>query len=184
MSAGDGRVHRHRPLQLRDSVGLALQLGQDPIPRAVLGPQVEPPPNRLPRRKLSRNVPPRRTRPEPPTDRLQHQTVITPPPPSTRCPIRQERLNPRPHRIRKDLHTIHRPRLPPPTAKIGQTRPSRGPFLYDVATWSGHIQRYGDATAAACFLGAYRSISPIEDAEFDCLDLCNVLWRSLLAGGN
>lgn len=62
--------------------------------------------------------------------------------------------------------------------------PSRGPFLYDVATWLGHIERHGDAAAAAYFLRAYRSVSRLKDAEFDAFDLCRVLWRSLLAGGN
>jgi len=64
--------------------------------------------------------------------------------------------------------------------------PSRGPFLYDVATWLGHIERHGDAAAAAYFLRAYRSVSRLKDAEFDALGVrqlgatANTHWHSSL----
>src|SRR5687768_7127405 len=61
---------------------IAFHRDLDPIPRAVLGPAVETPPHRLPGRKASRQIPSRRTSPEPRADRLNNRPAITPPAPS------------------------------------------------------------------------------------------------------
>lgn len=62
--------------------------------------------------------------------------------------------------------------------------PSYGPFIYDVAAWFGHIERHGDTSAATWFLQSYRSASPLHAAEYDTLELCAVLWRSLFTAAS
>src|SRR4051794_5170579 len=99
MRPGHRGVNRDDPLQVRDSVRLALQFEQHPIPGAVLCPTVETPPARLPGRKILRQAPPRRPRAEPPTDRLDYRPVVAPPPTPPRYPVRQQGLDPSPHLI-------------------------------------------------------------------------------------
>src|SRR5215207_6471195 len=99
MGSGDRGVDRDDPLQVRDRVGVTLQLEQHPIPGAVLGPPVETPPDRLPGREIAGQVPPRRPGPEPPADRLDHRTMLTPPPTPSWSTVREQRLDPIPHLI-------------------------------------------------------------------------------------
>jgi hypothetical protein len=79
-------------------VRLTLQDGQDPVQGAALGPPVKPPPNRLPRREITGQVMPKRSRAKPPNDRLDHLSMVGSPPTPTRRPIRQQRLQASPHR--------------------------------------------------------------------------------------
>src|SRR3954469_19208412 len=99
MRPSNGGVDRDPPLQIRDRVGLTLQLDEHPVPGAVLGPPVETPPDRLPGREIAGQVPPRRPGPEPPADRLDHRTMLTPPPTPSRRTVRQKRLDPGPHLV-------------------------------------------------------------------------------------
>src|SRR3954462_11799606 len=71
-----------------------------------------------------RNIPPLRPGPGPPQDPVDHLPVIVPPAPAARRPVRQQRLQPDPLRISQIVTIEHRPGLPTPPAKIGETRPS------------------------------------------------------------
>src|SRR3954468_22618053 len=70
-----------------------------------------------------RNIPPWRPGPGPPQDPVDHLPVIVPPAPAARRPVRQQRLQPDPLRISQVMTIEHRPALPNPPAKIGETRP-------------------------------------------------------------
>lgn len=59
----------------------------------VGGPLPQPALGVLPRAELGRHVHPRRTGPVLPGDRVDHLPVIPPPPASSRCPVRQQRLD-------------------------------------------------------------------------------------------
>src|SRR4051812_9460398 len=100
MRPSNGGVDRDHPLQVRDRVRLTLQLDEHPVPGAVLGPPVEPPPDRLPGREIGRQIPPRRPGPKPPTDRLDHRPVVTPPPaaPEGTGPAATAQFEPTSHR--------------------------------------------------------------------------------------
>src|SRR3954447_17046854 len=74
-----------------------------------------------------RNIPPWRSGPGPPQDPVDHLPVIVPPAPAARRPVRQHRLQPDPLRISQIVTIEHRPGLPNPPAKIGETRPRPGP---------------------------------------------------------
>src|SRR3954454_5578840 len=99
MGSGDRGVDRDDPLQVRYRVRVALKLQQHPVPGAVLGPPVETPPDRLPGREIAGQVPPRRPGTQPPADRLDHRTMLTPPPTPSRRTVRQKRLDPGPHLV-------------------------------------------------------------------------------------
>src|SRR3954464_14971146 len=74
-----------------------------------------------------RNIPPWRPGPGPPQDPVDHLPVIVPPAAAARRPVRTHRLQPDPLRISQIVTIEHRPGLPNPPAKIGETRPNRGP---------------------------------------------------------
>src|SRR3954454_9228977 len=71
-----------------------------------------------------RNIPPRRSRPGPPQDPLDHLPVIVPPTSPTRRPVRQQRLQSRPLCISQIVTIEHKTGLPGRPVKIGETRPS------------------------------------------------------------
>src|SRR3982751_1837460 len=71
-----------------------------------------------------RNIPPWRPGPGPPQDPVDHLPVIVPTASAARRPVRQHRLQPDPLRISQIVTIEHRPGLPNPPAKIGETRPS------------------------------------------------------------
>src|SRR3954468_10859921 len=76
-----------------------------------------------------RNIPPRRSRPGPPQDPVDHLPVIVPPTSPTRRPVRQQRLQSRPLCISQIVTIEHKTGLPGRPVKIGETRPSgTGPF--------------------------------------------------------
>src|SRR3954463_6132672 len=83
-----------------------------------------------------RNIPPWRPGPGPPQDPADHLPVIVPPAPAARRPVRQQRLQPDPLRISQIVTIEHRPGLPNPPAKIGETRPSAPPARLDAQVWS------------------------------------------------
>src|SRR3954466_1237554 len=70
------------------------------------------------------NTPPRRSRPGPPQDPVDHLPVIVPPTSPTRRPVRQQRLQPRPPCISQIVSIEHKTGLPRRPVKIGETRPS------------------------------------------------------------
>src|SRR3954468_24365211 len=70
------------------------------------------------------NIPPRRSRPGPPQDPVDHLPVIVPPTSPTRRPVRQQRLQSRPLCISQIVTIEHKTGLPGRPVKIGETRPS------------------------------------------------------------
>src|SRR3954451_10255468 len=76
-----------------------------------------------------RHIPPWRPGPGPPQDPVDHLPVIVPPAAAARRPVRQQRLQPDPLRISQIVTIEHRPGLPTPPAKIGETRPSTASSL-------------------------------------------------------
>src|SRR4051795_10696590 len=72
------------------------------------------------------NIPPRRSRPGPPQDPVDHLPVIVPPTSPTRRPVRQQRLQSRPLCISQIVTIEHKTGLPGRPVKIGETRPSSG----------------------------------------------------------
>src|ERR687897_3453175 len=70
-----------------------------------------------------RHVPPRRPGPGPPQDPVDHLPVIAPPASAARRPVRQQRLQPGPLPISQIVTIEHKPALPNPPVKIGETRP-------------------------------------------------------------
>src|SRR5680860_469435 len=107
-------------------MGLTLQLGQDPVPGAVLGPQVEAVPNRLPRRETGRDVPPRRPGAEPPAEQIASNTGRCSIHRQPRCGVRSGSSGSICAHI-SSVNTRVRlmiARVPSPDATIRQTRPS------------------------------------------------------------
>jgi len=75
MRAGDGGIHAHVPADQLIHIGLALQLGQDPLPRAVALPSSEQSIDGLPRAVAFGHVPPMRTGPASPPDAIDELTL-------------------------------------------------------------------------------------------------------------
>src|SRR3954470_13098449 len=92
-----------------------------------------------------RNTPPWRPGPGPPQDPVDHLPVIVPTAAAARRPVRQQRLQPDPLRISQIVTIEHRPGLPNPPAKIGETRPSTPsvPFAEDPPGRRRHVARNG-----------------------------------------
>src|SRR3954468_14957075 len=82
-----------------------------------------------------RNIPPRRSRPGPPQDPVDHLPVIVPPTSPTRRPVRQQRLQSRPLCISQIVTIEHKTGLPGRPVKIGETRPSPEPCATHVDVW-------------------------------------------------
>ena len=99
VSPDHARVDREGPLDTPDGVVFDDHVFEDPVPRAVRGPAPETFVSGLPRPIALRKVTPRRTSAELPEDRVDHLPMITPLPTTTTS--RQNRLNPRPRRIRQ-----------------------------------------------------------------------------------
>lgn len=147
------RVDRERPLQGADRVILDDHVLKDLLPGAILGPDPQSFVQRLPRPVLLRHVPPRRTGPQPPQDPVDHLPVI--PPPATPTTIRrgQQRLDPRPGRIRQlTTPNTHEPDITNPV-----TRAFTGQALVESAQDAAD---FGD-----CFLGAdrHQAVADVQD---------------------
>jgi len=93
------RVDREHPLDLADGVVFDDHLVEDPVPGPVRSPPPQPLMGCLPGPVTLREVTPRGPGAELPQDRVDHLPVITPLPTTTTS--RQNRLNPRPRRIRQ-----------------------------------------------------------------------------------
>jgi hypothetical protein len=106
MHPRDRRIDRDHPVQLPELVTARLDRGQDSLPGAILRPPVEPFEHRVPRPETFRQVQPRRPRPEPPRDSLDHHPMIQPRPGPTLDP-RQQRLNHSPRLIRNHITLMH-----------------------------------------------------------------------------
>lgn len=115
--AGNGRVDRHRPLDLADGLGIALRFGEDLFPDPVEGPYPESFVAGLPRPVPGRDVTPWGTGPDLPEDPVDHLPVITPRRPS-RDLRWQQRLDPRPRLVRYLTTTRH-----PNTVRPSRPRP-------------------------------------------------------------
>jgi len=128
MGPGHGGVDGEGPLDVADSVVLDLHRLQQPRPGAVLIPAFPPLITGLPGPVPLWNIPPRRTRPQPPQDPVHHLPMIPPPTPP---PVghRQQRLNRRPRslgQLTTTHHTPHPTKHHRPAAAFCQTRPSGG----------------------------------------------------------
>ena len=86
-----------------------------------------PLPQGLPRPGLRRYIPPRRTRAEPPRDRLQDLPVITPPPPPPSRIRGQHRLDQLPQLIRDHARSDHSPIIGGTVPNLWETRPRQVP---------------------------------------------------------
>src|SRR5688500_759416 len=75
-------VRRDQPVQLPGCIGVSLRASQESGPRAIGAPAGQPLVGGLPWPKPLRHLPPRRTGPVLPGDRLDHLPVIPPPPTS------------------------------------------------------------------------------------------------------
>ncbi len=117
-----------------------------------------------------RNVPPWRPSPGPPQDPVDHLPVIIPTASAARRPVRQERLQPSPLRISQIVTIEHRPGLPNPPVKIGETRPSSTTCPPDAA-YSGSNRRNG---ANGTVPGSCRQV--VDQCTWITVD--SALWRS------
>lgn len=99
MRANDGGVDRDRPVQVLGGISLGQQRGEDPLPRAIHGPHPQPVVDPAPVAVFLRQVHPLRSGLELPRDRVDHLTVIPPPPTTPGRPVRQQRLDQRPLRV-------------------------------------------------------------------------------------
>src|SRR3954452_25123202 len=121
-------IDRDQPVKLPGRVGVGLGAGQQLRPRAIGAPPAQPLVGGLPRAEPLGQLTPRRTGPVLPGDRLDHLPVIAPPatPPARRG--RQQRLHPRPRRIRHHSPIVQHGRQP--ADPHGQD-PSDTPYMYD-----------------------------------------------------
>ena len=110
VGAIDRRVHADRPVDLTGSVRVGKDLSEDLVPGAVAAEAEMSLPCRLPRPEFRRQIPPRRARPEPPHDALDHPTMILERPTGFAGGQRHQRLDPSPRGIRKRLSTRHVPK--------------------------------------------------------------------------
>ncbi len=92
-------VDRDDPVQLAVRIGLGEQGSEDAISGAIDRPVPQPCVYAFPRAVLRGEVHPLRAGLELPGDRVDHLSVIAPPPAPPRCPVRQQRLYPRPLRV-------------------------------------------------------------------------------------
>ncbi len=120
MNAHDRGVNRDDPVQVAVSIGLGEQHGEHTLPSTIDGPVPQPRIDALPRAVLGGQVHPLRPGPELPGDRIDHLSMITPPPAPPQCPIRQQRLYPRPLRVSQRHGQTDDP-------MIGKKRPRRRP---------------------------------------------------------
>ena len=117
-------VDRDHPLGVV-AVAATLQPAQDPVPRAVARPGPMPPVHGLPRPVRRRQIPPRRTSPSPPQDRIHHPPVRGPRPSLTAGALhRQQRLQQRPLLIGQIMTIMHVTIPAEPAPILCQTRPS------------------------------------------------------------
>lgn len=107
MRAVDRGVHADCPVELTGSVSIGQELSMNPVPGAIAAESTVPLPHCLPRPELSRQIPPRRTRPEPPHDALNHTAMILERTTTLTRGDRHQRLNPSPCNIRKTTTTRH-----------------------------------------------------------------------------
>ena len=112
------RVDTDGPIDLAGRVRVAQQSGMDRVPRSIGREAAMPLPRRLPRPERLRQIPPRRTGPIPPDDRLDHLPVVPKRPPTTSRRRWHQRLDPSPLRIRQDLIPHHPRSIPRPTDRV------------------------------------------------------------------
>lgn len=149
VNPGDRGVHRHRPVQLTGPVTGPLDRGEDLRPGPILRPVREPTVDRVPVPEPLGDVPPRRTRAEPPHDPLQRAAHI-----QDRAadapPHREQRCEHRPRLVRDLLPERHPPRLAEtdPESPL-PTRPRCG--------WRNRLWRATPRTPWARWPGSARS---------------------------
>nr|WP_236047727.1 S24 family peptidase [Streptacidiphilus fuscans] len=99
MGSHDRGVHRDDPVQLLIGVRLGQERGEHPLPRAIGGPHPQPVVDAPPVGVLLWQLHPLCTCLDFPGDGVDHLSVVPPPATPFWCPVRKQRLDPRPLRV-------------------------------------------------------------------------------------